>query len=510
MIGLNHTQSQMLQQKLAPQLIQSLHLLQLPTLELAELVQQELEVNPLLEIDEDATQDLEQEEEPKDELEDETEDEDRDEDPIEELEFEDADLDTLDSDVFDEQDWDHYLNESGYASPREEFEAYEDHYNESTTQKTLRDSLLEQAAITDLSPSDRIIAEYLIFNIDEDGFLGCAIGEVAEEFEISFDHVERILGVIQTFDPIGVGSRNLQECLLIQLKEKNITNGLVTKVVRDHLDDWVNRRFSPISLALETSIEDLRVVEDVLTSLNPRPNIDPEPTLNLNHVIPDLEVIEIVNDEDRSPAIVNLIGGKYVVVPTERTLPELRVSPVYRTLLSQSNKSGRGDPKLRETKKFVVEKLNSARWFINAIHQRRITMVRVMESIVEIQLEFFNRGPGFLKPMVLKEVADKVQMHVSTISRVSNGKYVQTPHGVYELKYFFDARLSRDNDEDVSAMSVKDKIAKLIGDEDVQDPLSDQHIAEILKQEGINIARRTVAKYRGQLNIGSARIRKVI
>ena len=173
MIGLNHTQSQMLQQKLAPQLIQSLHLLQLPTLELAELVQQELEVNPLLEIDEDATQDLEQEEEPKDELEDETEDEDRDEDPIEELEFEDADLDTLDSDVFDEQDWDHYLNESGYASPREEFEAHEDHLlTKAPLKKTLRDSLLEQAAITDLSPSDRIIAEYLIYNIDEDGFFG--------------------------------------------------------------------------------------------------------------------------------------------------------------------------------------------------------------------------------------------------------------------------------------------------------------------------------------------------
>ena len=510
MIGLDYKQSQVLQQKLAPQLIQSLHMLQMPTLELAELIRQELEINPLLEIDEDVTLELEQEE-PEAELEDETEAEDQNEEPLEELEFEESDLDTLDKDVFDEQDWNHYLNESGYASPREEFEANtEDRQNEGTTQNTLRDSLLEQVALTDLSPSERIIAEYLIFNIDEDGFLRCSTEEVADELQVNPDDVAYVLGVIQTFDPVGVGARNLQECLLIQLKEKNITNGLVTKVVRDHLDDWVNRRFSPISLALETSIEDLRVVEEVLTSLNPRPNIDPEPALNLNHVIPDLEVIEIVKDEDRRPAIVNLIGGKYVVLPTERTLPELRVSPTYRALISQSNKSGRNDPKLRETKKFVVEKLNSARWFINAIHQRRITMVRVMESIVENQIEFFNRGPGFLKPMVLQEVADKVRMHVSTVSRVSNGKYVQTPHGVYELKYFFDARLSRDNDEDVSAMSVKDKIAKLIGNEDVQDPLSDQLIAEILKREGINIARRTVAKYRGQLNIGSARIRKEI
>ena len=496
MIGLDHTQSQLLQQKLAPQLIQSLRLLQLPTLELAELIQQELEINPLLEIDEDVTLDLEQEE-PEAELDDETENEDQDEEPVEELEFEDSDLDTLNSDVFDEQDWDHYLNESGYASPREEFESNtEDWHNDRAIEKTLRDSLLEQVAITDLSPSDRIIAEYLIGNIGEDGFLGCSTGEVADELGVNLDNVECVLGIIQTFDPVGVGARNLQECLLIQLKEKNITNGLVANVVRNHLDDWVNRRFSQISLALDTSVDDMRVVEEVLASLNPRPNIEPEPALNLNHVIPDLEVQKI--------------GDEYVVSLTDHTLPELRISPMYRTLLRQSDKSERDDPKLRETKKFVVEKLNSARWFINAIHQRRATMLKVMRCIVENQVQFFERGPGFLKPMVLQEVADKVQMHISTISRVSNGKYVQTPHGVFELKYFFDGGLSRYGGDDVSARSVKEKIAKLIGDEDVQNPLSDQHISTILEKEGINIARRTVAKYRDQLNISSARLRKAL
>ena len=496
MIGLDHTQSQLLQQKLAPQLIQSLRLLQLPTLELAELIQQELEINPLLEIDEDVTLDLE-EEEPKAELDDEIENEDQDEEPVEELEFEDSDLDTLNSDVFDEHDWDHYLNESGYASPREEFESNtEDWHNDRTIEKTLRDSLLEQVAITDISPSDRIIAEYLIGNIGEDGFLGCSTGEVADELGVNLDNVECVLSIIQTFDPVGVGARNLQECLLIQLKEKNITNGLVANVVRNHLDDWVNRRFSQISQVLDTSVDDMRVVEEVLASLNPRPNIEPEPTLNLNHVIPDLEVQKI--------------GDEYVVSLTDRTLPELRISPMYRALLRQSDKSERDDPKLRETKKFVVEKLNSARWFINAIHQRRATMLKVMRCIVENQVQFFERGPGFLKPMVLQEVADKVQMHISTISRVSNGKYVQTPHGVFELKYFFDGGLSRYDGDDVSARSVKEKIAKLIGGEDVQNPLSDQHISTILKQEGINIARRTVAKYRDQLNISSARLRKAL
>ena len=496
MIGLDHTQSQLLQQKLAPQLIQSLRLLQLPTLELAELIQQELEINPLLEIDEDFTLDLEQEE-PEAELDDETENEDEDEEPVEELEFEDSDLDTLNSDVFDEQDWDHYLNESGYASPREEFESNtEDWHNDRTIEKTLRDSLLEQVAITDLSPNDRIIAEYLIGNIGEDGFLGCSTGEVADELGVNLDNVECVLGIIQTFDPVGVGARNLQECLLIQLKEKNITNGLVANVVLNHLDDWINRRFSQISLALDTSVDDMRVVEEVLASLNPRPNIEPEPALNLNHVIPDLEVQKI--------------GDEYVVSLTDHTLPELRISPMYRTLLRQSDKSERDDPKLRETKKFVVEKLNSARWFINAIHQRRLTMLKVMRCIVENQVQFFERGPGFLKPMVLQKVADKVQMHISTISRVSNGKYVQTSHGVFELKYFFDGGLSRYDGDDVSARSVKEKIAKLIGNEDVQNPLSDQHISTILEKEGINIARRTVAKYRDQLNISSARLRKAL
>ncbi len=496
MIGLDHTQSQLIQQKLAPQLIQSLHLLQLPTLELAELIQQELEINPLLEIDEDVNLDLEQEE-PKAELDDESENEDQDEALLAELEFEESDLDTLDTDVFDAQDWDHYLNESGYASPREEIESNtDDWHNDRTSQKTLRDSLLEQVAITDLSPSDRIIAEYLIGNIDEDGFLGCSIGEVADELGINLEDVERVLGVIQTFDPTGVGARNLQECLLIQLKEKNITNGLVAKVLHNHLDDWINRRFSLISQALDTSLDEMRAVEKVLASLTPKPNIEPEPALNLNHVIPDLEVQKI--------------GDEYVVSLTDRILPELRVTPIYRTLLRQSDRSSRDDPKLRETKKFVVEKLNSARWFINAIHQRRATMLKVMRCIVENQVQFFDRGPGFLKPMVLQEVADKVQMHISTISRVSNGKYVQTPHGVYELKYFFDGGLSRYNGDDISAKSVKEKIAKLIGDEDVQNPLSDQHISTILKKEGINIARRTVAKYRGQLNISSARLRKAL
>lgn len=491
MIQIDNNQFQgVLQQKLAPQLIQSLRMLQMPTADLERMIQQELEINPLLEIDEDVDLDL-VEEEPEAERE----GDDREEEPLEELEFDESDLDTLDADLFDEQDWEHYLNDSGYASPREEFDPNaEDWRNDSASEKTLRDSLSDQLALTDLSPSERDIAEYLIGNIDENGFFKGTVGEVAEVKGVAYDDVERILTVIQTFDPTGVGARNLKECLSIQLNAKNITNGLAATVVREHLDDWKHRRFGQIALALNASVEEMRAVEEVLTSLNPKPNIEPEPAVNLNHVIPDLEVQKV--------------GDEYVVSLTDRTLPELRVSPIYRRLIGQSDAAGRDAQKFRETKKFVVDKLNSARWFINAIHQRRATMLKVMRCIVENQLEFFDRGPGFLKPMVLQEVADRVQMHISTISRVSNGKYVQTPHGVYELKYFFDRGISRYDGEDIAAKSIKKQIATLIRDEDPKRPLSDQRISDILKREGIKIARRTVAKYRDQLNINSARLRK--
>ena len=492
MIQIDNKQFHGIQQKLAPQLIQSLRILHLPTADLERLIQQELEINPLLEIDEDVDLDLVEEEPEAERAGD-----DREEEPLEELEFDESDLNTLDADLFDEQDWELYLNDSGYASPREEFDPNaEDWRNDSASEKTLGDFLLDQLALTDLSPSEREIAEYLIGNIDDDGFLEGALGEVAEVLGVAYDEVERILDVIQTFDPTGVGARNLQECLLIQLKAKNITNGTVTKVVREHLDDWKHRRFGQIALALNANVEEMRAVEEALSSLNPKPNIEPEPAVNLNHVIPDLEVQKV--------------GDEYVVSLTDRTLPELRVSPIYRTLIGQSDDAVRDAQKFRETKKFVVAKLNSARWFINAIHQRRATMLKVMRCIVENQLEFFDRGPGFLKPMVLQEVADRVQMHISTISRVSNGKYAQTPHGVYELKYFFDSGISRYDGEDIAAKSIKKKIATLIREEDPKRPLSDQRISDILKREGIKIARRTVAKYRDQLNINSARLRKAI
>ena len=500
MIRLQHTQTTSLQQKLAPQLIQSLRLLQMPTIELELLIQQELEINPLLEIDEEVNQEEEEEEESEAEIEAKTLEEEvvaeqteqAEPEALEELKFEEADLSKLDKDRFDEEDWDHYLNESGYSSPQEEFDPnVEDWNTDGASQHSLEDVLREQLLLTDLSQEDQIIAEYLIGNINEDGFLCCSIEEISDVLGAEMLDVERVLSVIQTLDPPGVGARDLRECLLIQLREQHIDNGLVIDIVRDHLDDWLNRRYSKITHALGVDREEMKEVEGVISRLNPKPNVELEPAVNLNHVVPDLEVQKV--------------GDEFVVSLTDRNVPALRVNPLYRTLLSQSERSG------KDAKKFVVDRLNSARWFISAIHQRRATMLKVMRCIVEKQYEFFEKGAGNLRPMVLQEVADKVGMHVSTISRVSNGKYVQTTHGVFELKYFFDGGLSRDDGgEDISARSVKEKISKMIHEEDTNNPLSDQHIADILKKEGIDIARRTVAKYRDQLNINPARHRKAL
>jgi len=493
------TQTASLQQKMAPQLIQSLRLLQMPTLELEQLIQQELEINPLLEVVEDVEQEMEDEEEEEEEeedwdgddameKEDEAEQSEEDAEKLEELEFDDADLDT---DQFDEEDWNEYLNESGYSSPQEEFDPnVEDWENDGASQKSLEDALREQLLLTDLSEDDRAIGEYIIGNIDEDGFLRSRVEDIADVLGAQVGDVERVLRVIHLFDPPGVGARNLRECLLIQLRELGQDDSLASSIVRDHLEDLINRRYSKICRALCVEKDALSQALEVVGGLNPKPYMTPEPRVNFNLVVPDLEVQKV--------------GDDYVVSLTDRNIPSLRVSPIYRSLLNQSEKAG------REAKKFVIDRLNSARWFIAAIHQRRTTMVRVMRCIVESQQDFFDKGAGHLRPMVLQEVADKVSMHVSTISRVSNGKYVQTPHGVFELKYFFDGGLSREDGEDISAKSVKEKIVKLTQEEDQSNPLSDQRIADILQDEGIDIARRTVAKYRDQMNINPARYRKSI
>lgn len=485
------TQTVSLQQKLAPQLIQSLRLLQMPSLELEQLIQQELQTNPLLEVSEESVREDEEWGLESDGTDSSDTDADRkeadDADPPE-LDFGDA---AIADGRLNENQWNELLNDSGYTVPRQEFDPNAEEWEyDGPGQQSLEAELRAQLSLTDLDAGERKIGEYIIGNIDEDGFLQAQVADIAAILGEEPDTVARILEVIQTFDPPGVGARDLQECLAIQLREQGLADSLAMNIVRDFWDDLVNRRYIKISRSLGVDRAAIAHAEGVISGLNPRPMIYRESSINHNLVVPDLEVQKV--------------GDEYVVSLIDRNLPALRVSPAYRTLLSKSGKPG------SQARKFVVDRLNSARWFISAINQRRTTMLKVMRCIVDSQRAFFDKGVGFLRPMVLQEVADRVEMHVSTISRVSNGKYVQTPHGVFELKYFFDGGLTRHDGEDIAARSVKQKIARLIAEENTRKPLSDQKIADLLKDEGIAIARRTVAKYRDQLKINPARYRKSI
>ncbi len=479
------SQNLSLQQKMAPQLIQSLQLLQMSTLELELEVRQQLELNPLLE------ESLELDEEREEEK------------PVEEALKEEQELPK----EADEVNWDALLDEQfdqgAYNTERSEYDPNwevdrEPQENRITTIPPLVQLLQEQLSLSDLEGDDRQIAEAIIGSLDEKGYLACSVEDIAAVLEASAEEVARVLTVVQGFDPPGVAARDLQECLMIQLRQREgPAVALALQVVRAHMEDLTKRRYGRITRALEVSAEQLREAIEVIQSLQPHPGSSSASdyngllTLNMDvtYITPDL--------------IVEKVGDEWVVSLTDGSLPSLRINTDYTRLLKDSRRNGRD-----EVQTYVSRKLNDARWLINAIHQRRATMLKVANYLVRAQMGFFEHGPAHLRPMVLQDVADAVGMHVSTISRVSNGKYMQTPHGVYELKYFFDSKVSRDDGEDVSARSVKERIQQLVSDEDKANPLSDQEIGDILSSDGLQIARRTVAKYRDQLRIPAQRYRK--
>ena len=484
---LHFLQNQNLQQRLAPQLIQSLQLLQMSTVELEHEIQQQMEINPLLE----ETLDLEEEADEGDGAEEGLKEEAELPGDSEEINF-----DALLEDSFERNS---YNNEISEYDPDWEQDR-EPRENRITTVPSLPDQLLEQLTVSELEGGDVEIAEFIIGNIDDRGYLTCSTGEIAEAIQVPESEVARVLEVIQGFEPPGIGARDLRECLLIQLRQRGDEDGaeVALRMVREHMEDLGKRRFSGITKALDISSDDLRTAMELVEKLHSAPGIltganDHSGLLTLDtedpFMTPDL--------------IVEKSGRDWVVSLTDGNLPSLRINSSYVGLLGEGRSKGKD-----ELRTYVSGKLNDARWLINAINQRRATMLKVAEYIVRAQMPFFESGPARLKPMVLQDAADAVEMHVSTISRVSNGKYMQTPHGVFELKYFFDGRVHREDGEDVSARSVKENIAALIDEEDKAEPLSDQEIADKLAGEGLRIARRTVAKYRDQLGINSQRYRK--
>ncbi len=452
-----------LRQVLAPQLIQSLKLLQMPILKLEQLIRHELATNPLLE-----------------EVE-----------PVEEQDDQNTSTEETKAETDHQQekiDWDDYFRDEGDHYVKRERQNEEEKLEKTPiSEETLYGHLLDQLHLSRLSPEDTAIGEYIIGNIDGNGFLVCSVEEIASAIGITPEKVSQILTLIQTFDPTGVGARDLRESLMLQLKERGFEDSLAYRIVKDHLTDLEKKSFTQLSKTMGVDFEEVQAAMDFIKQLNPRPAIGSF-TPASSPVVPDL--------------IVEQVGEEFVVFHNDKNVPHLRVNQIYRELLKK------GNLQTGETKSYLVEKLEKARWLMNAINQRRNTMIKVMEKIVEEQKEFFEHGVSFLRPLTMESIAEKVEMNVATISRVSNGKYVQTPQGVFEIKYFFNTGVATDNGEDISKRNVKQQILDFIKNEDPASPLSDQQIFTLLKKTGLNIARRTVSKYREELKIMPARFRK--
>ncbi len=530
-LGLEFGMNMGLEQKLSPQMIQSLQLLQMNSLELEMAVKQELETNPLLETledgDEDEGPDLvlpadgENSEAPPETPVDDgktasTEDPfdipsgdnlgDNLSDPVAEA---------PDTSEGDEIDWEAYL-EDGYdpaEGVREERESPDEVFERTPVYDiSLQDHLLEQLKDREVDPDIHELVEYLIYSLDDRGWLvvegpaNAEIGERVASSDADPRHrqvqsviegvldpaaadapVREALHVLQSFDPPGIGARNLRECLLLQMRRSDRVSPLARRIVEEEFPLLERLKIAALAKKLDTSPEAVQSAVREIGTLEPHPGRLLAPTAAAS-VIPDL--------------IVEEIEGELVLLLNDRTMPSLRVSRAYANLLRKGSRA------TVDEKKYVRGKLNAATWLIRAIEQRKSTMLKVMHAILESQPEFFRSGAAHLRPLILQQVADKIGMHISTVSRVTNGKYVQTPHGIFELKYFFSASVTQSDGSEVSSVAARDEIKRLIGSEDPQNPLSDQKIVEILKSRGLDVARRTVAKYRDQLEILPARLRK--
>ncbi|MBM4183853.1 MAG: RNA polymerase factor sigma-54 [Gemmatimonadetes bacterium] len=481
--------------RINPRLYQAMELLYMPLLDLEQQIAQEVAENPFLEVTEAETQ--------------------------QEVELKE---DTKDEPLGDDVDWEDILLDGfdvgGRKQQYEQREAFEPTPVES---QDLHDYLNEQLRLLALSEREVRLGEEIIGDIDDSGMLACPLDEAVrgvnawldevrptavknvEEIEddeeraaeladlealfkpYTLEEAERMLTVIQALDPPGVGARDVRESILIQLAQRGEEHGVAHRIVSDHFESLINHRWNDIARALGITPKEVQDAADGISHLDPKPglkhSVDPD-----QYVIPDL--------------IVEKIDGEYMVFANDTSLPRLRISQSYLDVAKDKKKF------TGENKEFIASKMNSANWMIQAIEQRRQTMLKVMNFIVDRQREFFERGVQYLRPLTLREVADHIQMHESTVSRVTNKKFVQTPRGVYALKYFFSSGLSTVSGDDLSARAVRDKIKGMVDGEDTKRPLTDQAIVSMLKSDGVQIARRTVAKYREQMGILPARMRK--
>ncbi len=477
-------QKQSLQQKLSPQQIQYQKLLQLNTLALEQRIKTELELNPILEEVMDAEEELslDQKEDNDDEYEEEYDNKE------DEFELE---------DFMNETDMDEvYINKS----PGDD---------ENQTQPiapahgTLTERLVEQLHLTDLSEEEIILGEEIIYNLDPDGYFRHDLQKIVddlkmfEKIEISYERAEEILKLIQTFEPVGIAARDLQECLLVQIQNSSYDpyySFIAEKILSEQYKNFINKRYDLIQKELKLTEHTLKSVIQIIQKLNPKPGAGKIELEQVNQITPDF--------------IIEKINNNYIITLNDKHMPSVTISQTYLDMINTNKRKRKISKREKETHKFLREKFESAKWFIFSIQQRRETLLKIMRAIFEKQHEFFEHGPKALKPMIYKDIAEEVEMDISTISRVVNGKYVQSPQGIHELKYFFSEGLSTSDGEEVSNKHIKELIKEIIDNENKKSPYSDDKLAKILKEKGINIARRTVAKYREQLRIPVARLRK--
>jgi RNA polymerase sigma-54 factor len=471
--GMQQTQSLALQQVLSPQLQQSLLILQTPLLELRNLVQQEMETNPVLE-----------------ELPEEVRTEERGEaEPSADNNF-DNEFQKLAS--LDEE-WRDYMAQSasyssdGSRSSREAQEKRQFLFDSIPVQDTLQQNLIGQLNQSVLSGSDRRAAELVIGNIDDNGFLQSTPEEMALNSGIPREDFEKMLALIQSFYPPGVGARDLRECLLIQLQRQEKENTLEYKIVSEHMEDLGRRRFPEIARRMGVSVEDVQKAAGNIARLNPRPG-QVFAAAPQNYVLPEV--------------IVEKVDGEYQITLNNEQIPHLRISNLYKDIIASGNTQS------SEVKDYIRDKIRSGKFLIRSIHQRQQTILNIAQQIVSRQRDFLEHGPSHLKPMIMREVADAVGVHETTVSRAVSGKYMATPQGVFEMKYFFTSGYQTATGESLSNISVKEAILDLVKRENGSAPLSDHEMVEILGERGIPIARRTVAKYRDELNILPSHMRR--
>ncbi len=474
--GLQQVQRLSLQQVLAPQMQQSLHLLQVPTLELRTLVQEELQQNPLLE---ELPKD-----EPRLEVEGNTDGDSASKETEDQIDFK-EEFEVLSK--LDDEWREYFAQTSSFRSWSPEQEEQRQHFFDSIAeQQSLQQHLIEQLNFADVPGDLRKPAELIIGNINDDGYLLTPVEELAVSSGVPLEELQKVLEIVQGFHPVGVGARNLKECLLIQLDRLGKSESIEAVIVQQHLDDMARKRYAEIAHAHNLSPGQVQGIANFISTLEPKPG-RMFSTEQQQYIAPDV--------------VVQKVGDDYVVILNNEQIPHLRISNAYRELMAKQDKLG-------DAKDYIRDKIRAGKFLIKSIHQRQQTIYNIAKIIVEHQREFLDKGLMFLKPLTMAQVAAKVGVHETTVSRAVANKYMLTPHGLYEMKFFFTPGFETTTGTAMSNTSIKEQISRLIGREDAAKPLSDQEIVAILHEQGIPIARRTVAKYRTELNILPSNLRK--